>query len=730
MQRAVACLLLHAAVASAAPVDDLFARVLGARASDFKGEVVAGGSGDTFTIVAQRDSQGRQVIRGNTVGSAASGLGHYLAEVAKVQIRTWSGSNTQLPTTLPAVPKDVTVKRSYTWGYYQNVCTVSYTMAWWGWERWEEELDWMALNGINMPLAFTGQEYVWQKTFEAYGLTYADLVPFFSGPAFFAWQRMGNLKGWGGPLPETFVEARKDLQVKILQRAEELGMTPVLPAFAGHIPEALTKKLPNITYTRSEDWGGFSDQYGSVFYLEATDPMFVQIGKTFVQKYRETYITKSVYFNGDQYNEMSPASGDLPYLAQAGKAMYDSLAAAEPKAVWVMQGWLFVNDPTFWTADRVKAYLDSVPDENMLILDLYSEDRPEFSNFDSYYGKPFIWNMLHNYGGNTGMYGEFDNINQGPQAAGLNKTTIRGFGLTMEGTRQNYALYELMLQNIWRSEPHADMTKWSHDYSVRRYGGSHAGTLRAWELLYSSVYSGTKGQQQGVTKNIIQLRPRQNLNYSGWMPTYVFYDPLLVEQAASSMLSASDSFAHQETYINDLVDVTKQAIANAISLLNINHTAAYQAKNATAMQGFASRMMDMATDMDTLLGSSKFFLLGTWIKNARAWGGSPAEQAYYEWNARNQVTLWGPNGEVIDYAAKEWSGLVSSYYVPRWQLYFKGMHAAVTAGKEFNQTAFNSECLALEQSWQHKTDAFPSEPQGDAVAIAKGIISKYFSHLL
>ncbi len=33
----------------------------------------------------------------------------------------------------------------------------SYSMAFWNWSRWEQELDWMALQGINLPLAFTGQ---------------------------------------------------------------------------------------------------------------------------------------------------------------------------------------------------------------------------------------------------------------------------------------------------------------------------------------------------------------------------------------------------------------------------------------------------------------------------------------------------------------------------------------------------------------------------------------------
>ena len=40
------------------------------------------------------------------------------------------------------------------------------SFAWWDWKRWEKEIDWMALQGINLPLAFTGQEAIWQKVFQ------------------------------------------------------------------------------------------------------------------------------------------------------------------------------------------------------------------------------------------------------------------------------------------------------------------------------------------------------------------------------------------------------------------------------------------------------------------------------------------------------------------------------------------------------------------------------------
>lgn len=72
--------------------------------------------------------------------------------------------------------------------YYQNVCTSSYTFAWWDWSKWEKHIYWMALNGINLPLAFTAQEAIWKRVYRKYfNLTYLEIDEHFTGPGFFAW---------------------------------------------------------------------------------------------------------------------------------------------------------------------------------------------------------------------------------------------------------------------------------------------------------------------------------------------------------------------------------------------------------------------------------------------------------------------------------------------------------------------------------------------------------------
>lgn len=51
-----------------------------------------------------------------------------------------------------------------------------------------------------------GQEYVWARVFAGYGVEVEELKDFFAGPGFAAWQRMGNIQGYGGPLPLGFME--------------------------------------------------------------------------------------------------------------------------------------------------------------------------------------------------------------------------------------------------------------------------------------------------------------------------------------------------------------------------------------------------------------------------------------------------------------------------------------------------------------------------------------------
>jgi hypothetical protein len=172
--------------------------------------------------------------------------------------------------------------------------------------------------------------------------------------------------------------AAKALQVQIVTRMREFGMTPVLAGFAGHVPAALETHFPNSNFTHSSDWCGFEPQYGSDTLLEATDALFQTLGaamnKATLEDYGDPTGQETPIFNADMYNEMEPNSSNLTYLADCNSAVYSAMTAANPASVYMMQAWLFHE--SFWTYDRVKAFLGGVPIGSMIILDLNSEDGP------------------------------------------------------------------------------------------------------------------------------------------------------------------------------------------------------------------------------------------------------------------------------------------------------------------------------------------------------------------
>merc|ERR1719471_1333812 len=128
-----------------------------------------------------------------------------------------------------------------------------------------------------------------------------------------------------------------------------------------------------------------------------------------------------------------------------------------------------------------------------------------------------------------------------------------------------------------------------------------------------------------------------------------------------------------------------------------------------------------------ILATNKNFLLGVWLEEAKSLASESkyqkADSALYEFNARNQITLWGPNGEILDYAAKQWSGLFSSYYAPRWILFFATLESSLMAGNNtFDAPAFRKKFIdEIGTPFTKDRSSFPTEPHPGANPIATAI---------
>jgi alpha-N-acetylglucosaminidase len=693
----------------------LIRRILPDHANNFVIERLEDTDDRTFEVESKGD---KVVLRGNNGVSIASALYYYIKEVLHGQV-TWNGVNVKIPDSLPMLQRKVRKTSPYEYRYYLNYCTFNYSMSWWDWDRWEQEIDWMVLHGINMPLAITGQEYVWQQVYRELGFSNEDIERFFSGPAYFAWFWMGNLDGWGGPLPEHWIESHKTLQQKILQRQRALGMKPVLPAFTGHVPPSFAKYFPNAKLKKT-NWGnGFSDTY----ILDAEDPLFAEIGRRFLTKQTEVYGTDHLY-SADTFNENEPPSDDPQFLSALSRKVYDGMKSVDAQATWVMQGWLFYSDREFWKPAQIKALLDAVPDNHMIILDLASEIEPVWKRTEAFYNKPWIWNMLHNFGGNTAMFGRLDLISTAPAEAIHDPSSgkLSGIGLTMEAIEQNPVLYELMTDHVWNDKPF-DADQWLRKYIRQRYGSENAYAIETWRILRTTVYNG-KDIRDGA-ESMIAARPTLESGRR-WVKTKLNYEREALHPAWDAMIKAIPSCKNFEGFRYDLVDITRQVMANYATVLHTGVVKAYRERNSAAFKALSENYIALMDDLDALLATRRDFLLGPWIRDARQCGITAAEKALYERNAKNLITLWGDeNNRLHEYSCRQWSGLIKDFYKPRWQQFFKILQEDLEKGEPADLVAFESQIKKWEWAWVTTEKQYPVKTNGDEVATVIRMHRKY-----
>ncbi|TMW96592.1 hypothetical protein EJD97_007133 [Solanum chilense] len=755
-------------------------RLLPAHLQSFEFKVISKdlcGGRSCFRITNYKSSHRNSpeiLIQGTTAVEIASGLHWYLKYKCGAHISWDKTGGVQLasvpkPGALPLVEaKGVTIQRPVPWNYYQNVVTSSYSYVWWDWQRWEKEIDWMALQGINLPLAFTGQEAIWQKVFLDYNITTQELNNFFGGPAFLAWARMGNLHAWGGPLSQNWLNIQLALQKRILSRMQELGMTPVLPSFSGNVPAALKKIFPSANITRLGDWNTVSgdSRWCCTFLLSPSDPLFIEIGEAFIQKQIKEYGHITDIYNCDTFNENTPPTDDPTYISSLGSAVFKAMSKANSNAVWLMQGWLFYSDSKYWKPPQMEALLHSVPRGKMIVLDLFADVKPIWKSSSQFYGTPYIWCMLHNFGGNIEMYGVLDAVASGPiDARTSENSTMVGVGMCMEGIEHNPVVYELMPEMAFRGG-NFQLQGWLKSYSRRRYGKVNDQIEAAWEILYHTIYNCTDGiafhntdyivkfpdwDPSGKTETGISGTDMSNQNGMQQLAGFQWNRRFLFSERSSSLpkphlwystedvikalklfLDAGKELSGSLTYRYDLVDLTRQSLSKLANQVYLDAISAFHHEDVKALSLNSQKFLQLIKDIDKLLAADDNFLLGTWLESAKNLAMNSDEMKQYEWNARTQITMWYDNGKynqskLHDYANKFWSGLLEAYYLPRASMYFKLLSRSLEEKVDFNLLEWRKEWIAYSNKWQESKELYPVKAKGDALAIATVLYEKYFS---
>lgn len=657
------------------------------------------------------DQKGNKVVvRGNNYVSIATGINWYLKYYAGINL-SWNGMKADLPEVLPPVLKKERHETDLKLRYDFNYCTFSYSMAFWDWKRWEQEIDWMALHGINLPLAMVGTDVVWKNVLEELGYTREEINAFIAGPGFQAWWLMNNLEGWGGPNPDSWYERQEELQKRILKRMREYGIEPVLPGYSGMVPHNAKDRL-ELNVADPGRWNG----YPRPAFLQPTDPQFERIAALYYREMTRLY-GKASYYSMDPFHEGGNTSG--VDLEAAGKAIWKAMKQANPRAAWVVQAW---------GANPRPQMIRNLPAGDMVVLDLFSESRPQWGDpASSWYRKEgfgqhdWLFCMLLNYGGNVGLHGKMAHLIEEFYKAKDSSfgKTLKGVGMTMEGIENNPVMYELLCELPWR-EQRFSKDEWLEGYLKARYGKSDSQVSQAWMLLSNTIYNcPAASTQQGTHESILCARPSwKAYQVSSWSEMSDYYDPADVIRAAGMMVDAAERFRGNNNFEYDLVDIVRQAVAEKGRLMYRVLVDAYKAGDRELFKLSSDRFLRLILMQDRLLTTRPEFKVGRWLESARNLGSTEEEKDWYEWNARVQITTWGnrvaaDDGGLHDYAHREWNGLLRDFYYLRWKTWLDEQLKSFEGGQPKAIDFY-----ALEEPWTLKHNSYASEAEGNPVDIA------------
>ncbi|MDP4185841.1 MAG: alpha-N-acetylglucosaminidase [Bacteroidota bacterium] len=670
---------------------EVLSRVMGAQAANifvFK-KGFATNDRSTYSI---KTENGKVIITGNTTEALCRGCYDFLKNGCH-SIVSWSGNRIQFPKTLPNYTAQV--ESPFKYHYYFNVVTHGYTTPYWDWSRWEKEIDWMALHGLNMPLIPGAHEAILYRTFVKLGLTKEETDTYFTGPAHFPWNRMGNITGWDGPLPASYFDKQIKLTHQILDRMRALGMKPIVPAFAGFVPEAIKRLYPDVSL-RQLSWGGFDKKYQAAI-LAPDSKLFRIIGAAYIREWEKEF-GKNTFYLADSFNEMDvPISKDpqkaLEELSMFGNSVYQSITDANPNAVWVMQGWTFpffrVKDELLWTPQRLNALCSKIPDDKLLILDLANEYNrltwkidPSWKMYEGFFGKMWIYSFIPNMGGKVPLNGMLDLYASMPNEALTyeKKRNLKGFGFAPEGIENNDIIYELLSDISWTNKP-INVDHWLDSYCLSRYGSNSPTMKQAWKCFRKSCF-GTFDNHPRFT---YQFRPTENESGSVNKSKEFF-------EGVRLFMQCSKECKGSKLYTYDAIEFAAQYLG----LIADEKLALYK-KNPNDQKSF-NEAMDLMTEIDRLFASHPNHRLSRWVSFARKWGDNEKESDYYESNAKRLITTWG--GDVNEYSARTWSGLIKDYYKQRWTLF------NTSADKENKDKLLQWEEAWIKKPWRSSTAQF------------------------
>ncbi|MBS1814212.1 MAG: alpha-N-acetylglucosaminidase [Acidobacteria bacterium] len=688
-------------------------RVMPNIASQFHLSLKAGeyaGKSDGFRISGTR---GNIHVEAATTPTLLYGVNWYLKYVARLNVSTNSSRLGKPGMMLPAVTEPIEKPALYPFRYALNENTDGYSTPYWDLTRWQHEIDILALSGFNAVLIQRGADMVMYKAFRDIGYTDEAIRNWITHPAHQNWQLMGNMCCFIEPISMELMQKRAQSARKIVDMLRSLGITPVLPGFYGVVPNDFAKfVLGAHVVVQAKDWNGFTRPG----WLDPRDPAFKKLAASFY-KYQDEIFGPTTIYDMETFQEGGDAGG-VP-IGEGAKKIQDALEAAHPGALWFMMAWQDNPKPEL---------IDGVDRSKILIADIEQGRIPREDRDAEFKGARWLWGGLWEFGGRT-TFGAplYDYAVRMPLNAGKPNSKLSGTALFTEGIDTNPYAYDLYSEMAWHDKP-VDLQTWTDEYAERRYGGDDAHAKAAWQIILKTAYghraNGDRkhGERDAAHDSLFNAQPSLTTNRGGhWAPFAMKYKADDLKPALTELLQVAPELRKSAAYRYDLTDVARQVITNESRRLLPLIKQTFDKKDKVTMDALTAEWLrDMKVE-EKLLATNEYFLLGNWLKYTPEWATSQHDREQINYDARSILTTWGhrkaSEQDLHEYANRDWSGLVSDYYMPRWKMFFDSLDKAL----ETNSAPEKIDWYAFGDKFNRSTRHYTTQPVGDTYAVAKEI---------
>ena len=569
----------------------------------------------------------------------------------------------------------------------------------WDLDQWIWMLDYLAMQGVNAVMMPIGNEAVWYYTALDLGIRREDAMHYISGPNYYPLQMQGKLDSFLSITDTNYLKARIELGKQITEHMRHVGISPIFPAFNGHVPKFIKGYRKNAGLFFVTPWGQFPFTYR----LYPDDPLFAGLADALSDKQND-YFGESGYYFADPFFGVTPRVKEAGLTERYGKAIFESIRRKHPDAVWISHACALTGTLT-----------DALPEDAVCIFDAEG----------TYTGaKPCVRSVRLNVGGHSVLGGNLETALSEAQG-----------GVFSEYSLANPLLSALCFRAL--TEPVSDAKECFIAEAVRRWGSDEPCLQQAAALLFHTCYG-----DDAPTKSIGSVpacRPSTSLSHTAPDDTLMLhYDNRDLSRALSLMLSSEGDYT--DGYVFDVCDVTRQMLSNHARRLYSGAIKGFQNRDGRLFEKATNEFLQLLQDMDALVRTRPEFCLHSHLHAVGSSAEGKTDAQNFEVSYLSSLTLFGPfdHPESYDLFWKEWSCLLSTYYAQRWHEFFKMLAKSFskrgTVSTECSKqidgrnpsrgNSFYKSLDRIERSWV--TSCMP-EPvsQDDTLSVAAAMLEKY-----